>query len=180
MTRIVYGSANARELRSLCFTISKLPEIKDVLSCAKSKLLVEINNNIDSLIDIETLIDAAIVEEPPISVKEGSIIKHGYDSEIDLLRGDMSSGRDIMAERQEFHILKLGTIAYLAILLKSPIHLKIKFRLIILENKHFLTAKDILQWNLKKLKVEFLVQKIELFSWSMNCFVKLEKKLQTI
>ena len=108
MTRIVYGSANARELRSLCFTISKLPEIKDVLSCAKSKLLVEINNNIDSLIDIETLIDAAIVEEPPISVKEGSIIKHGYDSEIDLLRGDMSSGRDIMAEMERKEKEKTG------------------------------------------------------------------------
>ncbi len=108
MTRIVYGSANARELRSLCFTVSKLPEIKDVLSCAKSELLVEINNNIDDLTDIETLIDSAIVEEPPISVKEGSIIKHGYDSEIDLLRGDMSSGRDIMAEMERKEKEKTG------------------------------------------------------------------------
>lgn len=108
MTRIVYGSANARELRSLCFTFSKLPEIKNVLSCAKSELLIEINNNIDDLADIGSLIDAAIVEEPPVSVKEGSIIKHGYNSEIDLLRGDMSSGKNIMAEMEQKEKARTG------------------------------------------------------------------------
>ena len=100
MTRIVYGSANARELRSLCFTLSKLPELKEVLSVVKSELLVEVNNDIDALEDISFLIDSAIVEEPPVSVREGSIIKHGYNSEIDFLRGDMSSGRDIMADME--------------------------------------------------------------------------------
>ncbi len=98
MTRIVYGSANARELRSLCYATSKLPAVKDVLSRVKSELLVEINGDIDDLADINALIDAAIVEEAPISVKEGGIIKHGYNGEIDLLRGDMSSGKDVMAE----------------------------------------------------------------------------------
>lgn len=99
LTRIVCGSANARELRSLCFTFSKLPQIKEILSeTVKSELLVEINENIDALEDICALIDAAIVEDPPLSVKEGSLIKHGYNSEIDFLRGDMSSGKDIMAE----------------------------------------------------------------------------------
>ncbi len=98
MTRIVYGSANARELRSLCYTFSRFPTIKDTLKDVKSSLLVEINENIDALEDIQKLLDDSIVEEPPISVKEGAIIKPGYDKEIDLLRGDMTSGKDVMAE----------------------------------------------------------------------------------
>lgn len=108
MTRIVYGSANARELRSLCYATSKLPAVKEVLSRAKSELLVEVNADIDALTDINALIDAAIVEEPPISVKEGGIIKHGYNGEIDLLRGDMSSGKDIMAELEIKEKAKTG------------------------------------------------------------------------
>ena len=98
MTRVVYGSANARDLRSLCFALSKLPAIKDSLLNVKSDFLMEINNDIDTLKDICALIDESIVDEPPTSVREGSIIKHGYDSEIDLLRGDMSNGKGIMAE----------------------------------------------------------------------------------
>lgn len=98
MTRVVYGSANARDLRSLCFALSKLPAIKDSLLNVKSDFLIEINNDIDTLKDICALIDESIVDEPPTSVREGSIIKHGYDSEIDLLRGDMSNGKGIMAE----------------------------------------------------------------------------------
>lgn len=108
MTRIVYGSANARELRSLCYAFSRFPAIKETLKDVKSQLLREINENIDSLEDIENLLDSAIVEEPPISVKEGSIIKHGYDKEIDLLRGDMTSGKDVMAELELKEKAKTG------------------------------------------------------------------------
>lgn len=108
MTKVVYGSANARDLRSLCYTISKIPEIKEVLSNVKSKLLVEVNKDIDPLVDICDLIDKSIVEEPPISVKEGSLIKHGYNAEIDLLRGDMANGKDIMGELEAREKEKTG------------------------------------------------------------------------
>ncbi len=108
MTRIVYGSANARELRSLCYAFSRFPAIKDTLRVVKAPLLREIDGNIDALEDIKTLLDDAIVEEPPISVKEGSIIKPGYDNEIDLLRGDMTSGKDVMAELELKEKAKTG------------------------------------------------------------------------
>ena len=108
MTRIVYGSANARELRSLCYALSRFPAIKDTLRDVKAPLLREIDGNIDALEDIKTLLDDAIVEEPPISVKEGSIIKPGYDKEIDLLRGDMTSGKDVMAELELKEKAKTG------------------------------------------------------------------------
>ncbi len=108
MTRIVYGSANARELRSLCYAFSRFPAIKDTLKDVKAPLLREIDGSIDALEDIKTLLDDAIVEEPPISVKEGSIIKPGYDKEIDLLRGDMTSGKDVMAELELKEKAKTG------------------------------------------------------------------------
>lgn len=108
MTRIVYGSANARELRSLCYTFSKFPAIKETLKNVKSNLLMDINNDIDSLADIKDLIDESIDEEPPISVKDGSIIKPGYDEEIDSLRNDMSNGKGIMAELEAKEKEKTG------------------------------------------------------------------------
>ena len=70
MTRIVYGSANGRDLRSLQSTISRFPALKQTLSQAKSSLLCEINENMDGLQDICTLIDRAIAEDPPFSIRE--------------------------------------------------------------------------------------------------------------
>lgn len=98
MSRIVYGSANGRELRSLCSALSRLPGLKNLLKDVKSNLLTSIYNDIDVLQDIQQLIDCAIVEEPLFSVREGGIIKPGYSEELDLLKGDMSDGRGIIAQ----------------------------------------------------------------------------------
>jgi DNA mismatch repair protein MutS len=96
MTRIVYGTAGGRELRSLCFALKKLPAIKSTLSNAKSRMLCTAYNDIDTLEDISELIDNAIVEEPPFSVREGGIIKKGYSAELESLRSDMTDGVDII------------------------------------------------------------------------------------
>lgn len=98
MTRIVYGSANARELRSLCSAVSNLPAIHDELSDSKSNYLKEIFNNLDTLDDIKELIDNAIVEEPPFSVREGGMIKKGYSDELDVLSGDMNNSTQLLAK----------------------------------------------------------------------------------
>ena len=112
MTRIVYGSANGRELRSLCNTLQKLPELKAALEGAKSAMLSDICHNMDIMEDIQTLIDRAIVEDPPFSVREGGIIQRGFHEEIDLLRGDMADGKGVIArieaqEREKTGIPKL-------------------------------------------------------------------------
>lgn len=112
MTRIVYGSANGRELRSLCCALVRLPELKQLLSAVKSQLLTAIAQQIDPLEDICRLIDDSIVEEPPFSVREGGIIKPGYNEEIDTLRGDMDDGKGFIArieaqEREKTGIPKL-------------------------------------------------------------------------
>lgn len=98
MTRIVYGSANARELRSLCGAITNLPALKDELSDSKSKYLVELHRQLDTLEDIRELIDNAIVEEPPFSVREGGMIKSGYSDELDILTGDMNNSTALLAQ----------------------------------------------------------------------------------
>lgn len=112
MSRIVYGSANGRELRSLSSAIMRLPSLKTLLKDVKSNLLTEIEQHIDVLEDVYRMIDRAIVEEPPFSIREGGMILPGYSEELDLLKGDMSDGRGIIAqieaqEREKTGIPKL-------------------------------------------------------------------------
>ncbi|MDD4698716.1 MAG: DNA mismatch repair protein MutS [Oscillospiraceae bacterium] len=97
MTRIVYGTAGARELKSLSYTASKLPYIKELLRGAKSNLLKNADIQIDELTDVCELIENAIVEEPPFSVREGGIIKEGYNPQVDILRADMTDGKGVIA-----------------------------------------------------------------------------------
>ncbi len=112
MTKVVYGSANARELRSLYTATVNLPLIKELLSNVKSSYLRELYNDIDTLEDVNSLIDAAIVEEPPFTVREGGMIKKGYNSELDLISVDMKDSTSILtqienAEREKTGIPKL-------------------------------------------------------------------------
>ena len=98
MTRIVYGSANARELRSLCSAIANLPALHDQLYDSKSNYLCELYKDLDTLTDIYELIDNAIVDEPPFSTKEGGMIKEGYSSELDILNGDMNNSTGLLTK----------------------------------------------------------------------------------
>ncbi len=97
MTRIVYGSANAKELKSLQYTIEKLPFIKENLSDSSSALLKGVYTDIDLLEDVYSLIDSAIVDEPPFSVREGGMIKKGFNAEIDELKAIMTDGAGVIA-----------------------------------------------------------------------------------
>jgi len=103
MTRVVYGSANAKELRSLWMTICRMEPIKQLLSGVQSALLMDIERSIDPLTDVRDLIDRAIVEEPPFSVREGGMIRQGFNEEIDQLNYEMTNGKDFIAriEAQE-------------------------------------------------------------------------------
>ena len=97
ITRIVYGTAGGRELRSLFSTMTKLPHIKNLLLSHKSRILKTAGENIDVMSDLCELIDNAIVDDPPFSVREGGIIREGYNDEVDLLRSDMTSGKSIIS-----------------------------------------------------------------------------------
>ena len=91
--KIAYGNANGRDLISLKNSVKQLPEIKEILSKTESDLLKELYEELDVLEDVYELIEKSIVEEPPISVKEGGIIKLGYDPEIDQLKKATTEGK---------------------------------------------------------------------------------------
>ena len=101
MTNIVYGSAKGRELRSLASAIKNLPQIKESLKSCKSSLIRQLYNQLDTLEDVYKLIDDAIVEEPPFSVKEGGIIKSGYNEELDFVSKDMNNSTDILSRIEQ-------------------------------------------------------------------------------
>lgn len=98
MTKIVYGTANARDLNSIADTTEKFPVIKSLLQNVKCRVLKEIYGNVDTLEEVTALIRNAIDEEPPLTVKEGKIIKKGYNAELDLLRGDMTDGAGFLTD----------------------------------------------------------------------------------
>ncbi len=108
LTKIVYGSANARDLRSLYSTIEKTKKIKNHLKTVKSSLLTEIYDMIDNLDDIKSLIENSIVDDPPFSVREGGFIKKGFNNEIDILQNDMHSGKDFIASMEAREKKKTG------------------------------------------------------------------------
>lgn len=111
-SRIAYGTANAKELKALQNTLKRLPEIKTEVAESASALLKDIEKNIDLLSDVEELIDKAIVDEPPFTLREGGMIKKGYHSEIDSLHEIMADGSGVLArieaeEREKTGIPKL-------------------------------------------------------------------------
>lgn len=96
--KISYGNANGRDMISLKNSVKQLPEIKKVLSTTGAGLLKEIYKNIDTLDDIYEIIEKSIVDEPPIGVKDGGIIKIGYDPEIDKLKLATTEGKKWILE----------------------------------------------------------------------------------
>ena len=92
--KISYGNANGRDMVSLKNSIRELPNIKKLLEKAKSPLLTSLQKGLDELKDVYELIEKAIVDEPPISVKEGGLIKKGYHEEVDELKTATTEGKN--------------------------------------------------------------------------------------
>lgn len=96
--KMAYGNANARDMVTLKNSLLKLPEVKRVLTNTKSTLLQELANNLDELQDIYQLIDGAIIDDPPMTIKDGGIIKLGYDEEIDTLKTAQTEGKNWLVQ----------------------------------------------------------------------------------
>ena len=97
MSRIAYSTANARELRTLCETVKKLPAVKGALSSCSAAMLKSVYSGIDLLEDVSALIDNSIVDEPPFSLREGGIIRKGFNAEIDELTDIVNGGASVLA-----------------------------------------------------------------------------------
>ena len=98
MTKVVYKTASARDLLAIAATAHRFPAIKNLLSSAKCRMLKEIHDGIDTVEETVSLIDEAIDPDSPVSVREGGIIKGGYNEEVDIIRGDMSSGNNFLTD----------------------------------------------------------------------------------
>ena len=114
--KISYGTANARDLISLKNSVSQLPDLKNILTNAKSNLLSNLYKSLDTLEDIYELINVAIVDDPPITLKDGGIIKKGYNEDVDKLIDLTTNGRkwlvDIEAKERELTGIKNLKIGY--------------------------------------------------------------------
>lgn len=98
MTRVVYGSVNGKDLRALWSALTRLPQLKSLAAQCEATQLKAIEQQIDPLEDICALIDEAIVEEPPHTIREGGIIREGYDDALDAVKSDMTNGKQLIAE----------------------------------------------------------------------------------
>ena len=101
MTRVMYKSANPRDIYSLGQTCARLPELKRRLSVLDSRLMTELNAKISELEDVASLVENAITDDPPLVMKDGGIIKDGFNDEIDRLRSIAGGGKEILAEIEE-------------------------------------------------------------------------------
>ena len=106
--KMAYGNANARDMITLKNSLQKLPDLKQTLSNCNSVMLTELYNSIDELKDIYELIEKAIVDDPPMTVKDGGIIKLGYDEEIDKLKTATTQGKNWIIELEAEEREKTG------------------------------------------------------------------------
>ena len=183
--KISYGSANARELNSLKASSSKLPEIKQLLENTNSNMLKYLYANLDVLADINALVENAIVDDPPISIAEGGIIKLGYNPEIDKLKTAMTQGKTWLVEleareREKTGIkgLKVGynkVFGYFIEVTKSNLSL-------VPENyirKQTLTGGErYITEELKELESQVLGAEEKVVSLEYNAFVEIRTKIK--
>jgi DNA mismatch repair protein MutS len=101
--RIVYGNANARDLVALRSSLAALPQIKTSLQGANitSHMLSSITDGIDDFTEIIDLLERSITDEPPVSIREGGIIKKGYNAQLDELKDMAAHGKDWVARLQQ-------------------------------------------------------------------------------
>mgnify|MGYP005783333745 FL=1 len=183
--KISYGSANGRDLISLKNSAKQLPEIKKVLANAKSGLLSELYSELDVLKDVYDLINKTIVEEPPIAIKEGGLIKKGYDKEIDQLKEATTNGKNWIVkleveEREKTGIkgLKVGfnkVFGYYIEVTKSNISL-VPDRYI---RKQTLTnGERYITEELKNLENQILGAEEKVVNLEYNVFVEVRSKIE--
>ena len=99
--KAVYGTANARDLKAIAESIKRLPDIKALISTFPSTSLKEITRSLDTLDDIYELLDSAIADNPPLTIREGGMIKEGFSADVDYYRSIKNGGEEIMASIEQ-------------------------------------------------------------------------------
>ncbi len=100
VSRVVFGSGSARDLVALRNALARLPSVKKTLSTCESEILKQSETMIDPLKDLHSTLQKAIVDEPPVSVRDGGMIKEGFDTGLDSLKGGISEDKKWIASLQ--------------------------------------------------------------------------------
>ncbi|MBQ3590501.1 MAG: DNA mismatch repair protein MutS, partial [Clostridia bacterium] len=108
ITKVTYGTAGGRDLRAIAQTLSVLPDLKVLLSDIAVGELAAIHRDLDDLADVCTQIDDALVENPPFMVREGGMIRDGYNDDVDKLRYIMTNGKDWIRDTEQAEKEKTG------------------------------------------------------------------------
>lgn len=184
-SKISYGSANGRDLISLKNSTAQLPGIKIILRKAKSQMLKDLYGELDELQDIYAIIDKAIVDEPPISVKEGGLIKLGYDDEIDRLKTATTDGKNWVLkleaeEREKTGIkgLKVGfnkVFGYFIEVTKSNLS-QVPDRYI--RKQTLANCERYITEDLKRLENEILGAEEKVINLEYNAFVEIRDEIE--
>ena len=108
ITRIVYGLVTPREMRSLQFTAQKLPQLKQTVGEVQSVYLTRLLDGMDTLEDISSMIECAISDDPPALLKDGGVIRTGYNEELDSLREIVHNTKGVLTTLESREREKTG------------------------------------------------------------------------
>lgn len=108
MTRVLYGSVNPREVRALAFTLSHLPRLKELTADFTCSYLKEIYHKLDPVAEVCTLVEQAVIEEPPITLKDGGVIRAGYHAQLNEYRDLCANAKQYIAQIEEQERKKTG------------------------------------------------------------------------
>ncbi len=101
MTRVIYGTVNPRELRSLAYTLAELPALKSITEGFSADYLAKIHAQIEPLEDVRALIENAICDEPPVTLKDGGVIRAGFNKELDEYHDVRDHSKEYIAAIEE-------------------------------------------------------------------------------
>ena len=182
--KISYGNVNARDMISLKNSLKQLPELKNVLARTKTELLQNLYINLDVLEDIYELIEESIVEEPPLTITDGGIIKIGYNEEVDKYKKAMTEGKDWLIqleakEKEETGIknLKVGfnkVFGYYIEVSKSNVNL-VPDRY--MRKQTLTTGERFITDELKQLESEILGAEEKVVGLEYNLFIEIRNKI---
>lgn len=182
--KISYGNANARDMISLKNSLKQLPELKTVLARTKTELLQNLYLNLDVLEDIHKLIDEAIIEEPPLTITEGGIIKLGYNEDVDKYKTAMTEGKNWLVqlearEKEETGIknLKVGfnkVFGYYIEISKSNVSLAPERYV---RKQTLTTGERFITDELKKLESEILGAEEKIVKLEYDIFIEIRNKI---
>jgi DNA mismatch repair protein MutS len=184
--KISSKSVNAKELNFLKNSIEKIPEVKSILSNFHTKLLKNMYENLDELKDIYSLLDKSILDNPGISLKEGNLIKKGYNSDIDELKEIKAHGKEWIAslENSEREVTKIKSLkigynkvfGYYIEVTKSNLNLVPEGRYI---RKQTLTnAERYITPELKEMEDKILGAEEKLINLEYSVFIEVRDKIE--